>query len=257
MNSERQPQEIGDVAELLQAVPEELLSTGSAGLDEMLGGGIAPGSTVYVCGSTGSGKTILAEQMAYASAAAGINVLYMYVAGFSESLVNRVRNLQNFEFFDAGALNVSVAYHDIFPVIRSAQSTDLLYSITSVVQKQRAGLLVIDSIRTVLERLEEFERGQKSLRQLTEFVSQQNLVAMLVGEYQQDDIVRQPQFAFADGIILLTAPYEAPDGKRHIRVLKMRGANHSSEGQEVRISSSDLQVGSETSSQAHTQIGIA
>ena len=257
MNSKMQPEEIGDVAELLQAVPEELLSTGSGGLDEMLGGGIARGSTVYVCGPTGSGKTILAEQMAYANAAAGINVLYMYVAGFSESIVNRVRNLQNFDFFDAGALNVSVAYHDIFPVIRAAQSTDLLYSLTSVIQKQRAGLLVIDSIRTVLERLEEFERGQKSLRQLTEFVSQQNLVAMLVGEYQQDDIVRQPQFTFADGVILLTAPYEAPDGERHIRVLKMRGANHSCAPQEVRITSSGLQVHSETSQQADVQMRIA
>jgi len=243
MNSKMQPEEIGDVAELLQAVPEEFISTGSAGLDEMLGGGIAPGSSVYVCGSPGSGKTILAEQMAYASAAAGINVLYIYVAGFSESIVNRVRNLQNFGFFDASAFNISVAYHDIFPVIRAAQSTDLLYSITSVIQKHRAGLLVIDSIRTVLERLQEFERGQNSLRQLTEFVSQQNLVAVLVGEYQQDDIVKQPQFAFADGVILLTAPYEAPDGKRHIRVLKMRGVNHSSEGQDVNISSSGLQVG--------------
>jgi len=257
MNSARQPEETRDVAELLQAVPEELISTGSAGLDEMLGGGIAPGSTVYVCGSPGSGKTILAEQMAYASAAAGINVLYMYVAGFSESVVNRVRNLQNFDFFDAGAFNVSVAYHDIFPVIRAAQSTDLLYSITSVIQKQQAGLLVIDSIRTVLERLEEFEKGQKSLRQLTEFVSEQSLAAVLVGEYQQDDIVKQPQFAFADGVILLTAPYEAPDGKRHIRVLKMRGVNHSSDEQEVRITSSGLQVVSGTSSQADTQIGMA
>jgi len=257
MNSEMQPEGIADVAELLQTVPEELLSTGSVGLDEMLGGGIAPGSTVYVCGSTGSGKTILAEQMAYASAAAGINVLYMYVAGFSESIVNRVRNLQNFEFFDADAFNVSVAYHDIFPTIRAAQSTDLLYSITPVVQKQQASLLVIDSIRTVLERLAEFDREEKSLRQLTEFVSEQNLVAVLVGEYQQDDIVRQPQFAFADGVILLTAPYEAPDGKRHIRVLKMRGAKHSSEGHEVRITSSGLQVDLETSPGADAQIGIA
>ena len=257
MNSEMQPEETSNVTELLQGVSDDLISTGSARLDEMLGGGIALGSSVYVCGSTGSGKTILAEQMAYASAAAGINVLYMYVAGFSESIVNRVRNLQNFDFFDAGAFNVSVAYHDIFPVVRAAQSTDLLYSITSVIQKQQAGLIVIDSIRTVLERLAEFEKGQKSLRQLTEFVSEQNLVAVLVGEYQQDDIVREPQFAFADGLILLTAPYEAPDGKRHIRVLKMRGVNHTSEEQYVRIASSGLHVYSETSEQSDAQMRIA
>jgi len=45
MNSERQPEEIGDVAELLQGVPDDLISTGSAGLDKMLGGGIPSGST--------------------------------------------------------------------------------------------------------------------------------------------------------------------------------------------------------------------
>jgi len=70
-------------------------------------------------------------------------------------------------------------------------------------------------------------------------------------------LTEKPQFAFADGVILLTAPYEAPDGKRHIRVLKMRGAKHSSEGHEVRITSSGLQVDLETSPGADAQIGIA
>jgi KaiC/GvpD/RAD55 family RecA-like ATPase len=42
------------------------LSTGVEGLDELLGGGLIPGTLTVVLGSTGIGKTQLGLQFAYA-----------------------------------------------------------------------------------------------------------------------------------------------------------------------------------------------
>lgn len=257
MNSDMLPEETRNVAELVSAVSGELVTTGSAGLDEMLGGGIPIGSTVFVCGSTGSGKTILAQQMAFANSARDINVMYLYLAGFSESMASRVRSLMQFDTFDRSAFNVSVNYRDILSVIRSAQSTDVLSSLAMLLERHKATLLIIDSIRIMLAKLEEFNRGQETLRRITEIVSDKNLVALLVGQYEQEDIVKEPQFAFADGVILLTAPYESPDGKRYIRVLKMRGANHCSDAKESRIGPSGLEVLPDTQADADIELSVA
>ena len=180
--------------------------------------------------------------MAFGVAAAGLNILYLYLTGFSESIVKRVRSLTRFGFFCDTAFNVNISYCDILPVVRAAQSTDFLSSIAMLIRQHAAKLVIIDSARIVFEKLEEFNRGVETLRKMTEFVSQQNIVALLAGQYRQDDVVRQPQFAFADGIILLTPPYESPDEKRYIRVLKMRGVAHSSTAREFRIGPPGVEV---------------
>ena len=235
-----EPGEAG--AEPLPAASAELMTTGVTGLDEMLGGGIPPGSIIYACGSTGSGKTILAQQMAFANAARGANVLYLYLSGFSESLVNRVRGLQAFEFFDPGEFNVGVAYQDAIPLINAAQSSGLVGAMALLFQQHDARLVVIDSIKTTLEKMEEFSRTHETLRQLAQLVSERRIVALLLGGYQQQEVIKLPQFDFADGIIALTAPYESPDGMRYVRVLKMRGANHSTTALRFRIGASGLEV---------------
>jgi len=47
-----------------------------AGLDLVLSGGLEPGSVVAVAGAPGTGKTILAQQACFASAAAGRKCVY-------------------------------------------------------------------------------------------------------------------------------------------------------------------------------------
>jgi circadian clock protein KaiC len=58
-------------------VSEELISTGVAGLDDVLGGGLTTGRLYLIEGTPGAGKTTIALQFLIAGAARGESVLYV------------------------------------------------------------------------------------------------------------------------------------------------------------------------------------
>ncbi|HEV2593366.1 MAG TPA: ATPase domain-containing protein, partial [Gaiellaceae bacterium] len=74
------------------------LSTGDAGLDDVLGGGLPTGSLIVLGGPPGSGKTILAQQICFANATSEHKALYYTT--WSEPHDKMVRHLEPFVFFD-------------------------------------------------------------------------------------------------------------------------------------------------------------
>src|SRR4051812_39584183 len=75
---------------LLRSTPMEsgtlstdLLMTGIEPLDRLLGGGLLRRATAMLIGPPGSGKTILAQQLAFAAARRGETVLYF--TGYSDT----------------------------------------------------------------------------------------------------------------------------------------------------------------------------
>src|ERR1039458_4237932 len=84
------------------------MSTGVAGLDLVLNGGLEPGSIVVVAGAPGTGKTILAQQMCFARATAEHKCIYYTT--MSEPHNKLVRHLEEFSFFDPKSLGSRVEY---------------------------------------------------------------------------------------------------------------------------------------------------
>ena len=74
--------------------------TGVAGLDVVLNGGLEPGAVVVVAGAPGTGKTILAQQMCFATGTAEHKCVYYTT--MSEPHTKLVRHLEPFTFFDTG-----------------------------------------------------------------------------------------------------------------------------------------------------------
>jgi KaiC/GvpD/RAD55 family RecA-like ATPase len=97
------------------------LATGVAGLDELLGGGLLPGTLTVVVGATGIGKTQLGLQFAQAGASqeARRGVLFdMSARGDSQSHADYARRMFDWSLakVDAGA---SVELHDFFAADRT------------------------------------------------------------------------------------------------------------------------------------------
>src|SRR5215207_8807520 len=86
----------------------ERVPTGSAGLDLVLRGGFLRGGVYIVQGVPGAGKTVLANQLAYAHAAQGGRALYVTL--LAETHARLLLHLRTLSFFDSAALPERVAY---------------------------------------------------------------------------------------------------------------------------------------------------
>ena len=78
------------------------VTTGSAELDLVVGGGLTRGSLIFIAGGSGTGKTILAQQICFANATKERKALYYTMV--SEPHSKLVQHLEQFEFFDPEAL---------------------------------------------------------------------------------------------------------------------------------------------------------
>src|SRR4051812_26031508 len=81
-----------------ESKPVELITTGIAGLDIVLGGGIPSGSLMLIIGAPGTGKTLLSQQLCFNCAKQGQRAIYF--STLSEPHSKLVRQLQAFSFFD-------------------------------------------------------------------------------------------------------------------------------------------------------------
>ena len=86
----------------------ERAGTGIADLDLILGGGLPLGSLIFIAGGSGTGKTILAQQICFANATAERKALYYTLV--SEPHSKLVRHLEQFAFFDPDGLGERVDF---------------------------------------------------------------------------------------------------------------------------------------------------
>ena len=130
------------------------LPTGVPGLDEILGGGLPEYSFNIIAGAPGGGKTTLAHQIMFANATPERPALYFTVLG--EPAIKMLRYQQQFTFFDPAKLDAA----------RSASSTSasvvlekdlgaVLEEIVKEVEAANAGVVVVDSFRTVVRKAQE------------------------------------------------------------------------------------------------------
>jgi circadian clock protein KaiC len=199
------------------------LTTGVGGLDEVLSGGIPLGSTVFISGLPGTGKTVLTQQIAWANARRGEPVLYL--STLSEPTLKSLRYASDFSFFDDTLVGTSVVYGEIGGVLKAEGPTAALAHLDGLVKERRPALLVIDSFKVIRELFEEATSFRAFTTELVIRLSLWGITAILVGEYTDEDIRSLPEFAIADGIIYLHGTEEGLRQERHLRLMKMRGTD--------------------------------
>ncbi|OPY66322.1 MAG: Circadian clock protein kinase KaiC [Syntrophorhabdaceae bacterium PtaU1.Bin034] len=200
------------------------LSTGVPGLDEILGGGLPEFSFNIIAGGPGTGKTTLAHQIVFANATPEAPALYFTVLG--EPPLKMMRYQQMYTFFDQSKINNSIRFMNLSQIVKEKDLQAVLEEIAREVEMVSPGIVVVDSFQTVVRRPQlgtsEMEL-QAFVQDLALHLSSWQATTFLLGEYNDRELLGNPVFTVADGILWLYQDEERNSVVRKLQVRKLRG----------------------------------
>ncbi|MBI4133385.1 AAA family ATPase [Candidatus Uhrbacteria bacterium] len=199
------------------------LSTGIPKLDQILGGGIPQFSINIIAGQPGSGKTILAQQLAFAQARPDSKVLY--VSTISEPALKLIRYQSQFSFFKEQELDRSVFYRNVADNFQAKGYQKGINTILRLIDEIDPRFVFIDSFKAIVELASSDYETRRFAYDLALRLTSHEITSFLIGEYTAADIPRRPEFAVVDGILLL-ALAEKQDQPRYLEVRKLRGSKY-------------------------------
>ena len=222
--------------------PDETLSSGVRGLDDLLGGGLSRGTATLLSGPPGSGKSNLALTFATAAARRGENVS---IYTFDESLpifFARARGLQFGldELVEKGVVTVV----QIDPAELSAG--ELSWRIRNDVEERGAKIVYLDSLNGYLHAMGEERYVNLQLHELLSYLNQQGVITLLV--VSPSGLVGQMQnpidVTYLADTVLTLRFFEA-GGAVHkaLSVIKKRTGIHENTIRELKIDRSGISVG--------------
>jgi circadian clock protein KaiC len=223
----------------------ERRTTGVAELDFVLGGGLPAGSLVVLAGGPGTGKTILAQQICFANATPERKAIYY--STFSEPHVKLVRHLEQFDFFDASALEQRVEFINLEALLLDENGggddglSPLVREVIRTCFERRPSVVVFDSAKALRDFGDE-QTVRRLFYELSGLVAHTETTLLFLGEYAAAELEGSVEFYLADGLVQLAyEPYEPLD-RRWLRVVKMRGAKPVAGKHSVEIGATGIAV---------------
>lgn len=201
----------------------EKISTGCAGLDEVFIGGIPANTITVIMGAPGTGKTILAEQLAFANATPDSPALYLTT--LSEPLEKILVHGQSHSFYDVAKVGTSVFYEDLGIMLRESGVEKLPEIVLEMILAHRPRFVFIDSFKALNELLLTPHERRTITYDLANVLSSYQCTSFLIGEYSQEMMTELPVFAIADVILQLIKYTTNVREQRFLRVEKLRGSN--------------------------------
>jgi len=200
------------------------LPTGVPGLDEILGGGLPEFSFNIIAGAPGCGKTTLAHQIMFANATPERPALYFTVLG--EPAIKMLRYQQQFSFFDESKMDGAIRFINLSHLVLEKDLEAVLDAIIKEVEASKAGIVVVDSFRTVvrkaLSKSSEVEL-QGFVQRLALHLTSWQATTFLIGEYVEGELRDNPVFTVSDGLFWLYQSVERNSIVRKMQVMKLRG----------------------------------
>jgi circadian clock protein KaiC len=210
-------------------VTKSLLQTEVPGFDTVLGGGIPQRQTLLITGQPGSGKTVLASQVAFQAAAKGMRVVMATTT--SESQTKLLDDLAGFSFFSQQRLGEELFFLSIYPWLKKGarEAKDVLLN---TVRERKAGLLVIDGLRSIRDLWQDEAKLREFFYELAVGLAASDCTAILITEYPLQRLIDFAESTTVDGIVALSLEERGPRRVRRAEVVKLRGMRHLS-GQHV------------------------
>ena len=203
-------------------------SSGCAGLDDVLGGGLPIGHFYLVEGEPGTGKTTLALQFVNEGLKKGERVLYVTLSESRDEL-NTVAKVHGLDIDDSAVFEVRPSEQDLKPegqytVFHPAEVelNDRVQTIMAEVDRRRPTRLVIDALSEVRMLAKDPLRYRRQVLSLKEYAPE-NCTVMLLDD-RSSRYADLELHSIVHGVISMSrVPREYGKTMRRIEVTKLRG----------------------------------
>ncbi|MDP2311317.1 MAG: ATPase domain-containing protein [Pseudomonadota bacterium] len=223
--------------------PRHRLSTGIAGLDDMMGGGVPAGDAVVLVGPTGSGKTAFATRFAAAGQEAGEASVIVVFEEHPRDYVARARLLG----LDLEAMQASGLVRLVYLRPLDLSPDEVLHEVRTQAREISAQRVIIDSLSGFRTALAPTFRAdfRESLYRLVAALTAEGTTVWMTLEMESDRPLAftPPEVAFLCDDIIVQRQVEVQGRLRNVlAVVKMRGSAHSHEIREYRISEEGVRM---------------
>jgi circadian clock protein KaiC len=198
-------------------------TTGVPNLDALLGGGLPDRSMTLLTGVPGTGKTILAEQIAVHHAKRGERALVF--TALSESHEQMLAGLAALSFADPALIGDNLRYYSVLAALDAGLEA-VAALIVETARAERASLVVLDGLHGIAgfaERGRQVARLLHGLRTRLALIDATTLVTHTAGPEPFRDA---GALTIPDGIVVLHHPLDGERHRRLIEVAKLRGMAH-------------------------------
>ncbi|MFC0431974.1 ATPase domain-containing protein [Kutzneria buriramensis] len=198
------------------------LPSGCPRLDTILGGGLVDPSITLLAGSPGTGKTVLAQQYAFANGRPDAPVVYL--STLTEPLAKITQFVQGLAFCEPDRIGVDVVFEDLGDVVLNGGLPAGLERITEIITRTSCGMLVIDSVRALRFAARDANEYARFLCELAGRLSALATCTVWLAEYATAELATSPEYAIADSTVVLSTQTTGQRTNRALQVLKHRGS---------------------------------
>ncbi|OKH32767.1 KaiC 1 [[Phormidium ambiguum] IAM M-71] len=206
--------------------------TGIQGLDEITGGGLPQGRPTLICGTAGSGKTLI-----------GLNFLVSGVVSYSEpgvfvsfeetpdELIQNVRSL-GWDLKKLIAEKQFLIDHIQIDPYEIEETGDynleaLFIRLEQIIDAIAAKRIVLDTIETLFVGLSNATIVRSELQRLFRWLKNKGVTAIITGEKGENTLTRHGLEEYvADCVIRLEQRVQNEIATRRLQIIKYRGSNH-------------------------------
>ena len=206
--------------------------TGIEGLDEITAGGLPTGRTSLICGSAGSGKTVMALEF-LVHGARDFNEPGVFMA-FEETERELTQNIASFgydleELEKAGKIAIDHVFIERSEIEETGEYDleGLFIRLESAVTSIGAKRVVLDTLEVLFAGLNNQSVIRSELRRLFRWLKDKGLTAIVTGERGEGQLTRYGLEEYvADCVILLDHRVSDQISTRRLRIVKYRGSAH-------------------------------
>ena len=236
--------------------PEDRISSGVAGLDDLLGGGIERGTSTLIVGAAGTGKSSIAAQFVASAGARGLkSAMYLFDES-PNTLFGRMRGMGIDLAAQRKAGRVSIRQIDPAELTPGEFAHDIRHQ----VEQGGASLVVIDSLNGYLNAMPGERYLTVHLHELLMYLGDRGVATILIGAHQGiiGSQMQAPVDAtyLADAVVLLRYYEDRGEVKQVISVVKKRGSAHKRTIHQLTLTGKGITVGEPLSNMRGVLTGV-